>query len=97
MKIKIFPPIKDYNIEYTHEWFYHKKCDAYLIYMAGGTFVCDHCGYEVLFTDLGLTAEPQTKRLITGEDIKSESHCEHCGAELPKGQSICHVCAKKVE
>ncbi len=25
-----------------------------------------------------------------------EPYCKHCGAELPKGQAICHVCGKKV-
>lgn len=28
---------------------------------------------------------------------ESELYCKHCGAELPKGQTICHVCGKKVE
>ncbi|MFW9939422.1 MAG: zinc ribbon domain-containing protein [Candidatus Thorarchaeota archaeon] len=28
--------------------------------------------------------------------IKLELYCKHCGAELPKGQAICHACGKKV-
>jgi len=46
--------------------------------------------------DLGLMAEPQTKRLTNEKDTKNELYCKYCGAELPKGQSICHVCGNKV-
>ena len=46
--------------------------------------------------DLGLTGELQAKRPSNEEKIKYESFCKHCGAELPKGQSICHVCKKRV-
>ncbi|MFX1452937.1 MAG: zinc-ribbon domain-containing protein, partial [Promethearchaeota archaeon] len=31
------------------------------------------------------------------EDVKYESYCKHCGANLPKGQTICHVCGNKVD
>lgn len=57
LKMNSTPNILNSQIEYSHDWFYHKKCDAYLVYLAGGNFVCDKCGYPVLFTDLGLTTE----------------------------------------
>ncbi|MDX1797518.1 MAG: roadblock/LC7 domain-containing protein [Candidatus Lokiarchaeia archaeon] len=47
--------------------------------------------------DLGIQGEPQTKRPIIKEDVKYESYCKHCGANLPKGQTICHVCGNKVD
>ena len=46
--------------------------------------------------DFGLTAEIQAKQPIVEEKLQHEPYCKHCGAELPKGQSICHVCRKKV-
>ena len=46
--------------------------------------------------DLGLTGELQAKRPTTEENLQYEPYCKHCGAVLPKGQSICHVCGKKV-
>ncbi|MFX0031025.1 MAG: zinc ribbon domain-containing protein [Candidatus Hermodarchaeota archaeon] len=45
--------------------------------------------------DLALAGEPQAKEPIIMEDL--EHFCKHCGAELPKGQSICHACGKKVK
>ncbi|MFX0006301.1 MAG: zinc ribbon domain-containing protein [Promethearchaeota archaeon] len=47
--------------------------------------------------DLELAAQPQAKESITEQDIEYETYCKHCGAELPKGQTICHVCGNKVE
>ncbi|MFX1327975.1 MAG: roadblock/LC7 domain-containing protein [Promethearchaeota archaeon] len=46
--------------------------------------------------DLGLAGEPQAKLPITEKIQWYEPNCKHCGAELPKGQTICHVCGKKV-
>ena len=46
--------------------------------------------------DISPSGEPQTKRPITEEEEDYEPYCKHCGAELPKGQTICHVCGKKV-
>lgn len=46
--------------------------------------------------DLGLAGEPQAKLPITEEEQEYEPYCKHCGAELPKGQAICHVCGKRV-
>jgi len=46
--------------------------------------------------DLGLAGEPQTKETIIKQVQEYEPYCKYCGAELPKGQSICHVCGKKV-
>ncbi|MFX1479343.1 MAG: zinc-ribbon domain-containing protein [Promethearchaeota archaeon] len=30
------------------------------------------------------------------KDPECEPYCKYCGAKLPIGQSICHVCGKKV-
>jgi hypothetical protein len=46
--------------------------------------------------DLGLAGEPQIKAPDTRQIIEYEPYCKHCGAELPEGQTICHVCGKKV-
>jgi hypothetical protein len=47
--------------------------------------------------DLGLAGEPQVKEPIIKQVLEYEPYCKHCGAELPKGQSICHVCGKRVD
>jgi len=49
--------IKEKTVEYSHNWFYHKPCGAYLVNSAGGYFECDECGDQFFFTKLGLTAE----------------------------------------
>ncbi|MFX0037429.1 MAG: zinc-ribbon domain-containing protein [Candidatus Hermodarchaeota archaeon] len=60
-----------------------------------------HFPFPYIFTpptppiDLGLAAEPQAKLPITEEVQEYEPYCKHCGAELPKGQTICHICGKK--
>lgn len=45
-------------------------------------------------------AAGSAKRKILPPEIKAKSEpnpiCEHCGSDLPKGQTICHVCGKKV-
>ena len=46
--------------------------------------------------DLALAGEPQTKLPIIEKTLEYEPYCKHCGAELPKGQTVCHVCGKKV-
>lgn len=46
--------------------------------------------------DLGLKGQLQARQTITEEEQEYESFCKHCGAELPKGQAICHVCGKRV-
>jgi predicted regulator of Ras-like GTPase activity (Roadblock/LC7/MglB family) len=46
--------------------------------------------------DLGLSGEAQLKTEIAIEGIWEDPYCKHCGSDLPKGQSICHVCGKKV-
>ena len=28
--------------------------------------------------------------------IENQFYCKHCGADLPEGQSICHVCGNKI-
>lgn len=33
---------------------------------------------------------------VIEEESEHEPYCKHCGAVLPKGQTICHVCGKKV-
>ena len=46
--------------------------------------------------DLALAGEPQTKLPIIEQILEYEPYCKHCGAALPKGESICHVCGKRV-
>lgn len=46
--------------------------------------------------DLSASGEPQAKQSITKEEEEYEPYCKHCGAELSKGQTICHACGKKV-
>jgi len=46
--------------------------------------------------DLGLAGQLQVNQTIVKEEQEYEPYCKHCGAELPKGQTICHVCGKKV-
>ena len=46
--------------------------------------------------DLALAGQPQIKEPIIKQVLEYEPYCKHCGAELPKGQAICHVCGKKV-
>lgn len=45
--------------------------------------------------DLALAGQGKPKELITKQVLEYEPYCKHCGAELPKGQAICHVCNKK--
>lgn len=47
--------------------------------------------------DLSLEGQPQAKRFITKEALKYKPYCKHCGSILPDGETICHVCGKKVE
>ncbi|MFX0076465.1 MAG: zinc-ribbon domain-containing protein [Candidatus Hermodarchaeota archaeon] len=47
--------------------------------------------------DIALAGEPQSKEPETKQVLVYETYCKHCGAELPKGQTICHVCGKKVD
>ena len=44
-----------------------------------------------------LVGQPQAKEPIAKQVLELEPYCKHCGAELPKGQAICHVCGKKVD
>ncbi len=46
--------------------------------------------------DLELAAQIKVKKPTTKQVLEYENYCKHCGAELPKGQTICHVCGKKV-
>ncbi len=45
--------------------------------------------------DLGLADQVQVEK-ISKEKQEYEPYCKRCGAEIPKGQTICHVCRKKV-
>ena len=47
--------------------------------------------------DLGLAGVPQARWPIIEELQEYELYCKHCGAELPEGQTICHVCRKYVD
>ena len=46
--------------------------------------------------DLGLAGQVQVEKVLTEEEPEYEPYCKHCGAKLPEGQTICHVCGKKV-
>jgi len=46
--------------------------------------------------DLSLAGEPQVKPPKIGEELQNEPYCKHCGSILPEGQTICHVCGKRV-
>ena len=66
----------------------------------GGNY--EHFPYPYIFKppsppgDLGIVGEPIAKKPITEEIQENEPYCKHCGSELAKGQSICHVCKNKV-
>jgi predicted regulator of Ras-like GTPase activity (Roadblock/LC7/MglB family) len=47
--------------------------------------------------DLALAGEAQSKEPESKQVLVYEIYCKHCGAELPKGQTICHVCGEKVD
>lgn len=47
--------------------------------------------------DLSLAGEAQLKRPKNGKKLLYEFYCKNCGAELPEGQTICHVCRSKVD
>ena len=46
----------------------------------------------------GAARSAKRKGFPTEMEVKAEfePYCKHCGAKLPKGQTICHVCGKKV-
>ena len=46
--------------------------------------------------DLGLTGQLQAKEPITNQVLVYDAYCKHCGSELPTGQTVCHVCGKKI-
>jgi hypothetical protein len=46
--------------------------------------------------DLGMSGEAQPKLQVLKEDIWEKPYCKNCGSLLSEGQSICHVCKKKV-
>lgn len=46
--------------------------------------------------DLSLVGQLQPKRVSNEEELRNKPYCKHCGTLLPEGQSICHVCGKKV-
>lgn len=58
--------------------------------------------YIVLKTNLQITtAFPEWMRKLLPKESKQEArimpYCKHCGAELPNGQPICHVCGNKID
>ena len=46
--------------------------------------------------DLAIGGQVQIKRPKNGKELQYEPYCKHCGSILPEGQSICHVCGKRV-
>ena len=47
--------------------------------------------------DIAPVGQLQVKRPITEEEAEFEPYCRHCGAKLAKGQTLCHVCRKKID
>ena len=47
--------------------------------------------------DLGMSGEAILREPIPKEEFWDKPYCKHCGADLPKGQSICHVCKNEVD
>jgi len=46
--------------------------------------------------DLGISGQAQLKRHITKEDLREKPYCKNCGSIVSEGQSLCHVCKKKI-
>jgi len=46
--------------------------------------------------DIAPTGQQQLMIPITKKKSEFKLYCKYCGTKLPKGQSICHVCKKKV-
>ncbi len=46
--------------------------------------------------DLGRSGQAQLKRHTHKEDLGDKPYCKNCGSIISEGQSICHVCKKKV-
>ncbi len=46
--------------------------------------------------EAGAEAQLKPEYIVDKKEEESTPYCKHCGADLPKGQSICHVCGKKV-
>ncbi|MFW9877488.1 MAG: zinc ribbon domain-containing protein [Candidatus Thorarchaeota archaeon] len=42
------------------------------------------------------SAKQKVQLVIKQEESYLEPYCKYCGAELPKGESICHACGMKV-
>ncbi|MHA1932440.1 MAG: roadblock/LC7 domain-containing protein [Promethearchaeota archaeon] len=46
--------------------------------------------------DLGMVGQAQLKNRPKKEEIWDKPYCKNCGSIIPEGQSICHVCKKKI-
>jgi len=53
------------EIEYSDGWYYHKKCNAYLVYFGAGYFHCDKCAKEFHYKDCDM---PKTLLIQYYED-----------------------------
>ncbi|MFX1390012.1 MAG: roadblock/LC7 domain-containing protein [Promethearchaeota archaeon] len=45
--------------------------------------------------DIAPVGQPQKKQSDFEIELDAERICKHCGAELPPGETVCHVCGKK--
>ncbi|MHA2336928.1 MAG: hypothetical protein ACXACX_06485 [Candidatus Hodarchaeales archaeon] len=46
--------------------------------------------------DLGLSGQAQLKQPTPEEDLRDKPYCKNCGSIISEGQSICHVCKKRI-
>ena len=46
--------------------------------------------------DLGLSGQAQLKQPTPEEDLWDKPYCKNCGSIISEGQSICHVCKKRI-
>lgn len=46
--------------------------------------------------DLGLAGQAQLRNIPKEEDIWDKPYCKNCGSIISEGQSICHVCKKRI-
>ena len=80
-----------------------RVCEKIAIIFRGGPDDGDYYPFPYIFNppeppdDISPATVPQKK--VADIEIKKdfEQFCRHCGAELPPGQTICHVCGRKVD
>jgi predicted regulator of Ras-like GTPase activity (Roadblock/LC7/MglB family) len=46
--------------------------------------------------DLGLASQAQLREAPLKEDLWDKPYCKNCGSIISEGQSVCHVCKKRI-